>query len=522
MVRIRFAPSPTGYLHIGGLRTCLFNWLFAKQNKGKLILRIEDTDRQRYIKGAIESLIQTLEETGLDWDEGPVLDYLKKDKQNDKENEKETEKIIKQKGKLGPYLQSERLHIYQKYAQKLIDDNHAYYCFCSQERLKTVREEQAKNKKPPRYDGYCKSLSKKEITKKLKSKTPYVIRLKVPQKDKITFKDLIKGKIEFNLDTIDDQVLLKSDGWPTYHLASVVDDHLMKITHVIRGEEWLPSIPKHLLLYRFFNWTPPLFAHLPLLLNPDRSKLSKRQGDVAVEDYLVKGYLPEALLNFIALLGWNPGNEQEIFSIKNLIKKFSLNNVQKSGAIFNQEKLDWLNGHYIRELTNQKLIKLCYPILEKQGLIQNNKLNKSKKIEEDYNLDEKQIKQIICLFQERLRHLNEIGELSKFFFNRNKDYDLSMLCWKEMTLENVKENLIKIKEVLEKIPTKQFKVGKINQSLQKLALKSSNGEIYWPLRVALSRQKQSPPPGEIAEIFGKKQSTKILDKIIKKINSKIS
>ena len=289
MVRLRFAPSPTGNLHVGGLRTALFCWIFARKMNGKFIFRLEDTDQKRAIKGSENDLIQMLNWAGIDIDEGPSVG-----------------------GKLGPYRQSERLNIYMKYIQKLIDENLAYRCFCSRERLEILRDEQRLKGETPRYDNYCRDIRKDDSHLRFSSGEMNVVRMKIPQKpETIILNDLIRGKVSIETSELEDQVLLKSDGFPTYHLASVVDDHLMKITHVVRGEEWLPSFPKHLLLYRYFGWEPPHYAHLPLILNPDRSKLSKRQVDVSVEDFKNQGYLPEALINFITFLGWSSENNKE-------------------------------------------------------------------------------------------------------------------------------------------------------------------------------------------------------------------
>ncbi|MEK9158981.1 MAG: glutamate--tRNA ligase, partial [Patescibacteria group bacterium] len=307
-VRVRFAPSPTGFLHVGGLRTALYNYLFAKQNKGVFFLRVEDTDQSRYVPGAVEALLKTIETVGFEIDEGPVLKNGK----------------ITEKGKYGPYFQSQRLDIYKKYADELVAKGHAYYCFCLADRLDQLRKTQETNKQPTMYDGLCHNLTPAEIKKKLAAGEKHVIRMNMPKEGQTIFQDLIHGEVKFENKLIDDQVLVKSDGFPTYHLAHAVDDHLMETSHVIRGDEWLSSTPKHLQLFKAFDWSAPAYAHIPLLLNPDRSKLSKRQGDVAVEDYLKKGYLAEALINFIALLGWNPGTEKEIFSLDELIKGFSL------------------------------------------------------------------------------------------------------------------------------------------------------------------------------------------------------
>ena len=334
--RVRFAPSPTGYLHVGGLRTALYNYLFAKHNNGTFILRIEDTDRNRYVEGAVENLIGALKWAGLEFDEGPEAG-----------------------GDYGPYMQSQRLDIYKKYADELILKGKAYYCFCTPERLLGLRKEQEKQKLPQtKYDKHCLHLSKEEIENNLTSGIPKIVRLNVESNQTIKFDDIIREHIEFESNNVDDQVLIKSDGYPTYHLANVVDDHFMKITHVIRGEEWLSSTPKHVLLYDAFGWERPVFAHLPLLLNPDRSKLSKRQGDVAVEDYRDKGFINEALVNFVALLGWNAGDDKEFYYMDDLINNFSLERVNKAGAVFDLQKLNWLNAEHLRKKSSQELLLL--------------------------------------------------------------------------------------------------------------------------------------------------------------------
>jgi glutamyl-tRNA synthetase len=507
MIRVRFAPSPTGFLHIGGLRTALYNFLFAKKYKGKFILRIEDTDIKRKVEGATENLIQILQKFNLNWDEGVYL-TLKKGKIE-----------IKQKGKYGPYIQSQRLEIYQKFAKKLVEKHLAYYCFCSKEDLEKMRKEQRAKKLPPMYDGRCRKLTKSEIKKRLLKGLPHVIRLKVPDEGSIEFNDLIRGKIKFDFKNIDDQVLLKSDGYPTYHLAVVVDDHLMRITHVIRGEEWLPSVPKHLLIYKAFNWKIPEFAHLPLILNPDRSKLSKRKSDVAVESYLEKGYLPEAILNFVALLGWNPDTDQEIFSLEELIKEFSLEKVQRSGAVFNLEKLDWMNGYYIRKMKIDELAVRCIPYLIQSGLIKSLK-SKAKiprfqirKTKEIIDLD--WLKKIVALEQIRMKKLTDLKELANFFFEEKLDYDPKILFWKGMEKDKVINILNLVKQKLKELPKEMFKREKIFDLLKELAKDYGTGEVFWPFRVALSGKTASPPPNEIAEILGKEKTLKRIEEAIK-------
>ena len=353
-VRVRFAPSPTGYVHIGSLRTALYNYLFAKQHGGQYLLRIEDTDQTRYVEGAIENMIRVLKWAGIEHDEGAMLT-------NDG-------KLV-QRGDYGPYIQSERLEIYQKYIKQLIEKGHAYYCFCSKERLEDLREEQKAKGLTPKYDGKCRQYSLEEAQKRIEAGEDYVVRLKLPENQDILFEDLIRGTVVVNTNDLDDQVLMKADGYPTYHFAVVVDDHLMGITHVIRGEEWVISTPKHVYLYQAFGWPVPKFVHLPNILNKDKKKLSKRQGDVAVEDFRKKGYLPEGLVNYLALVGWSPEDNQEIFQMEELIQKFSLDRVSKSGGIFDIDKLNWINAHHIKEASPERLAQLARPHLIDAGYL---------------------------------------------------------------------------------------------------------------------------------------------------------
>lgn len=475
--RLRFAPSPTGFLHIGGLRTALYAYLMAKQNKGQFILRLEDTDAKRYVKGAAEAIYSGLKWAGLNYDEGPDVG-----------------------GPYGPYVQSERLEIYKKYAQQLVDNGQAYYCFCDEKTLEEMRQEQTTKKQAPKYDQRCLKLSPEEIQKKLKAGEPHVIRMKIPEGRVIQFDDLVRGKVSYHTKEIDDQVILKSDGFPTYHLAVVIDDHLMKISHITRTEEWLSSTPKHILLYEYFGWEPPQFAHLPLLLNQDKTKMSKRKGDVAVEDYIKKGYLPKAMINFLAFLGWNPGTEKEIYSMDELLKDFSLEKVHKAGAIFNLTKLNWYNAYYLKQLTDKELFKACLPYLPA-----NNE-----------GLEEKQIIKMLNLERERSQTLLKIGQNIAFFFALS-DYDPHLLKWKELTSSDIKNSLEMAKKIISAIPDKQFNLEKLSETLLAKAQEYKNrGDLLWPLRVALSGQKNSPPPFEIAALLGKEKTLKRLDYALEK------
>ncbi len=478
--RVRFAPSPTGYLHVGGLRTALYNFLFAKRNNGKFILRIEDTDRNRYVEGAVENLIASLKWCGLEYDEGP-------------------DKI----GEYGPYLQSQRLKIYHKYANQLIDEGKAYYCFCTPERLENLREEQQKQKLPQaKYDKHCLHLSSVEVQKKLNEKIPYVIRLNVVPGKIISFDDVIRNHVEFDSNNVDDQVLIKSDGYPTYHLANVVDDHLMKITHVIRGEEWLSSVPKHVLLYDSFNWERPVFAHLPLLLNPDKSKLSKRQGDVAVEDYRSKGYLKEALINFVALLGWTAGDDKEFYYMDELVKTFSLERVNNSGAVFDLQKLNWLNAEHLRKKNiDEILIHL------------KSEISKSKYKHILFN--DEFLKQVIEVMLPRVNFVHEILSNGFYFFEPPSVYDEETKSkrWKDDSpalLHNYVEELSKIdKPLKEDYETVLHNIAEINNT--------KNASLIHPLRLALTGVGGGPGLFDIFLILGKDECITRINKAIETI-----
>lgn len=490
-VRVRFAPSPTGYLHVGSLRTALYNYLFAKKHGGVFVLRIEDTDRNRLVEDATEKLLETLSKF-FEWDEGlKEVQSLK----SESHSSPRITRTVQSFGNYGPYVQSERVGIYMKYAEELVEKGKAYRCFCSSERLNMVRKEQELRKEPTRYDGCCRDLSREDVEKRLSAGEPSVVRLRIEEGgNDIVFDDVVRGRVSFSRKTVDDQVLLKSDGFPTYHLANVVDDHLMGITHVIRGEEWLPSTPKHILLYEAFGWDIPQFAHLPLLLNLDRSKLSKRQGDVAVEDYLAKGYVPEALLNFVALLGWNPGDgkTQEVFSLEGLVEVFDLDHIHKGGAVFDVKKLDWLNAQYIKKLSLDDFFAKAFSFLEKKVWFET--VSSERKSDEF-------LKKVFFVEQDRLQKLSDVGEAVKFFFVE-PTVDPALLPWKKNTTQETAEALGILHEILKNVSEEEW----TKESLEKLLLEAAGdrrGDYLWPLRVALSGEKQSPPPFEIAWVIGK-------------------
>lgn len=479
--RVRFAPSPTGYLHIGGLRTALYNYLFAKHLNGKLILRIEDTDRKRFVEGAIENLIDTLNWAEIKFDEGPGID-----------------------GNFGPYLQSERLKIYKELVEKLVAEENAYYCFCTPERLEKLKEEQQKQKLPQtKYDKHCLNLNKSEVEEKLKSQIPFVIRLNVKPNQKIIFTDVIRESVQFDTENIDDQVLLKSDGYPTYHLANVVDDHLMGITHVIRGEEWLSSTPKHIILYDYFGWEKPVFAHLPLLLNPDKTKLSKRQGDVAVEDYRDKGYLKEALINFVALLGWNYGDDKEYYEMDELIEKFSLERVHKAGAVFNLEKLNWLNFEHLRRKPDDVVLQWLKEEIRKSEL-------SFKSFSDDYLI------KVISAMKERVSFVKEYLTKSLYFFEAPNQYEEQNL--KKRWKEDSAELLGKLAQKFEQInnPSKED----YEKALDELSvqLNINKGKLVHPLRIAVSGIGEGPGVFDIITILGKEETLKRINTALQKLS----
>ncbi len=501
MVRVRFAPSPTGFLHIGGLRTALYNELYALHNGGTFILRIEDTDRTRYVEGAVESLLRTLERAGIRPAEGPYLDGG----------------VVKERGDHGPYVQSARLEIYREHVDKLLATGRAYRCFCTPERLEEMKKGQTASKQPVMYDRSCRSLAKGDAERRLADGVPSVVRLAVPQEGRTSFDDAIRGEVGFENVLIDDQVLLKSDGFPTYHLANVVDDHLMEVTHVIRGEEWLPSTPKHLLLYAAFGWTPPTFAHLPLLLNPDRSKLSKRQGDVAAEDYLDKGYLPEAIVNFIALLGWNPSGEREVYGKNDLAKEFSLEKVNKAGAVFNREKLDWLNREYLKAMPAGELAARALPYYENADILKRGTGDELLVCGSDAVSTMAYLGRVVSLEQRRVTTLAELPEATAYFFADRVALDVAMLPGKKGTRETALECLRGLRAFLGGLDDAAFdELEALERSVvAHVAEKGwTNATALWPLRVALTGRAASPSPFEVAWVLGRDRSLVRIDAAI--------
>lgn len=465
-VRVRFAPSPTGYLHVGGLRTALYNYLLAKRSNGSFILRIEDTDQTRKVEGATENLISSLQWAGIEFDEGPGKE-----------------------GTVGPYIQSQRLGLYQKFARELVDAGKAYYCFCTSERLEQVREKAAAEKRPLIYDRHCRDIAPEVARARVEAGEPHVVRMKVPMEGEVTFDDMVRNRVTIANAILDDQVLVKTDGFPTYHMAVVVDDHAMGITHVIRGDEWLPSTPKHILLYQFFGWDVPKFAHLPLLLNPDGSKLSKRQGDVAVEDYRAKGFLKEALVNFIAFLGWNPGDTREIFSLPELVSEFSLERVGKSGAIFNIEKLQWLNQQHIRLKTEDELLELVRPIFAEKGWT---------KFPDAY------LKNVLALLKDRVTLLPDFGTECTFFYDAPVTFEEKgrAKSWGPETPKHLTLLMEKYAAL------DDFSAAETERVLRATAeeLKVGAGKLIHPVRLATTGVSLGPSLFHVLEVLGKEQT----------------
>ena len=486
----RFAPSPTGYVHIGSLRTVLYNYLFTKQNNGKFLLRIEDTDRARFVEGSVENLLESLASVGLIPDEGP-----------------------NNPGDKGPYFQSERLEIYQEYIGKLLKRDKCYHCFCSSERLDELRSEQQELGLPTRYDKKCRFLTSEEKKEKLDAGESFTIRLKVPENTEISFIDTIRGKITVPSKDVDDQVLMKTDGFPTYHFAVVVDDYLMEVTDIIRGDEWIPSTPKHVMLYEAFWWEMPRFSHVPPLVGANKKKLSKRTGDVSVEAFLEKWYLPEALLNYISLLGWNPKTTQEIFSVPELIEKFKLEDVHRAGAVFDTERLDWFNAQYILAYETKTLWNKLKTYLWRYDA---EYLKKISKFPEEYTL------KILEELKTRMKKMSDFKELTGFFYEEISELDTELIVNKKMkieTLADVKKSLKFVLDILERgdVDLESPDAIKAVFLAEIAAAGMKNGQVLWPARVALSMQQFSPWALELMYIFGKEKSTWRIQKVLKQL-----
>lgn len=462
MVRTRIAPSPTGKdLHVGTVATALMNFAWAKKNKGQFIVRIEDTDRSRLVPGGEEKMLSSLNAIGLVPDESPLLG-----------------------GPHAPYRQSERLPLYKKYAEELVAKGHAYYCICTPERLAQMRKGQQERKETPKYDRHC-LVHQTEVIEKVKAGAPHVIRLKMPE-ETVTFTDLIRGEVSINTNSLDDQVLLKSDGFPTYHLGVVVDDHLMGITHIIRGEEWLPSTPKHIILFAAFGWEAPAFAHVSVLRNPDKSKLSKRKNPVWTSDYLSRGILPEALLNYLSLMGWSHPEGKEVFTLEEYVNVFDIKDVQTTAPVFDPVKLEWMNGLYIRQTPDTKLKDLIVAFYKG-------------------DLSGETVAKTIPLVKERLKVLSDYLPLTEFLFREPSAYDIDFAKYKDL-LKNIAGELKN---------TGDWKALAIGESMGALAKKLGlkNSEFFMVLRVAITGKKVSPPLNESMELLGKAESIKRIEKL---------
>ncbi|HKK45679.1 MAG TPA: glutamate--tRNA ligase [Balneolaceae bacterium] len=489
-VRVRFAPSPTGMLHIGGLRTALYNYLFTKGNDGVFVLRIEDTDQTRYVEGAEEDIKQSLKWVGMEIDEGP-------------ENP----------GDVGPYRQSERKDMYRQYAEQLVEQGHAYYAFDTPEELNDMRERLKKSGNPsPKYDAITRmsmknslTLPEDEVERRLEAGEEHVIRLKVPRRETVRFEDEIRGFVSFESKGLDDQVLLKSDGMPTYHLANVVDDHLMNITHVIRGEEWLSSTPKHILMYEYFGWEPPRMAHLPLIMSPSGGKLSKRKAEtegipINTKDYIEQKFEPEAVVNFLAYLGWSPGDDTEIHSMDELIDLFSLDRVSKGGAVFDYKKLIWYNEHYLREKPADELYPRVKEIAKEHGI----------------DPDEAYMKKIIPLMKDRVSKIEDFVSMGRFFFEDPEEYeDQALKKWKDGSVELLNAYI----DEIDKLAPQQF-TAKILKDKVKVVINAHDvgfGKLMMPLRVAISGMGYGPDLMPTIELLGKETTIRRINNAIEKL-----
>ncbi len=489
-VRVRYAPSPTGLQHIGGVRTALFNYFFARSEGGTFILRIEDTDRERYNDDALQDLYDTLDWLGIEWDEGP-----------------------EKGGPYGPYVQSERFGLYREYADKLLESGHAYRCFCTAERLEKLREEQKKEKKSLGYDRHCRNLSKEEIEEKLAAGEPHVIRFKVPLEGKTSFEDVLLGRVtRKNKDISPDPILLKTDGFPTYHLANVVDDHFMKISHILRAQEWIPSGALHVLLYGAFGWEPPVYCHLPMVMGKDGQKLSKRHGSTSVVEFRSKGYLPEAIINYVSMVGWSYDDKREFFTREELEKLFSLEKINKAPGVFDYKKLEWFNGQYIRKKSMKELTDLVIPFLKKDGIVSDPLTDDEAEI----------VEAMMPLMAERLHLLSDITKLSAFLFRDITGYETASLIPKKMdaarTLEVLKETLSVMDDIL-KADEEQAEVIFRNMA-EKLDVKL--GSVLMPLRVAVTGSTVSPPIIGSVKLLGAEKTKERVRKAIEKLEREVN
>ncbi len=501
-IKVRYAPSPTGFQHIGGVRTALFNYLFARSKGGKFVLRIEDTDRTRYGEEYEQNLYDTLEWLGLEWDEGGTKG-----------------------GPCAPYVQSQRFDLYRKYAEELVEKGFAYYCFCDSERLDRIRKIQTMNKMPPGYDRACRSLTAEEIKAKLEAGIPHVIRLKVPLEGSTKFKDVLLGDIEWkNEDINPDQILLKSDGFPTYHLANIVDDHLMGITHVMRAQEWLPSTPMHVIMYKAFGWEPPQFCHLPMVMGNDGQKLSKRHGATSCNEFRNKGYLKEAVINYVAMLGCSYEDGRDMYSLPELEKLFSMEHLNKSPAVFDYKKLEWFNGQYIREKTDEELFELTWPYVANSGIFGTIDPEKQKaagcKFENETYLkptaEQKDIlMKVMPLVKERLHFLNEIAGMVRFLFEEPAIPPQEEIIPKKLDAETTKKALLKACEVMPKIKDlDEHSAGELFRA-EAEAMGIKLGDFMMPIRMAVTGSRISPPLVGSIQILGIPQAAARIEKTIK-------
>ncbi len=476
-VRVRYAPSPTGIPHVGNIRTALFNWLFARRNKGQFIVRIEDTDRARLVDGATEAILESLRWLGLDWDEGPI------GKNGD------------EKGEYGPYFQSNphRLAHYSEIAQQLLEEGKAYDCYCTPEELSDMRKAQQKRGEPPKYDGRHRGEPSLRATHEAEGR-PRVIRFASKVAGETTFKDLIRGEISFQNSLLDDFVILKSDGFPTYHLAHIIDDRAMAISHVLRADEWVSSTPRHMMIHEALGWNPPAYAHLPIILGPDRSKLSKRHGATSVLEYRTQGFLPQALMNFLALLGWSFDDKTEIFTREQLIEHFSIENINKSGAIFNTEKLAWMNGVYIRDMdTSELTTAVC------------ERLDRDLPEEISRPLNTAYLGRVVPLVQGRLKLLAESRELTEFFLSDDLRYEPALLLQKNMSEDGTLQALTEAEACLNQLP--DFGAATLETKLRALAeqLEIKTGQLFGTLRIACTGSKAAPPLFETMAVLGRQR-----------------